>query len=264
VSTKKQIPLELVISIGLLIAVVAGFWLLVKPKRAEASSLDDEIANVQSQIQSTRVALARPLASTGPKIRVADLFRLAKAMPDTDDMSGIILEVNSVAESAGIRFAAIEPQPIVSGSTFHGLPMKLTFDGSYFDLADFLFRLRNLVTVRHGELDASGRLYTLDGMDLHESADGFPQVEAVLTITAYAYGTGGALGIGAPAAPSEPATDTTATTPAATSAAATTAPAATTASDGTGTPTQPQAPPVPRVDGHQAAGDAPTSAGGQG
>ncbi|MDQ3993888.1 MAG: hypothetical protein M3265_03740, partial [Actinomycetota bacterium] len=64
-----------------------------------------------------------------------------------------------------------------------------TFEGNYYDLTDFLYRMRNLVTVRDGVLEASGRLYTLDALDLHEAEDGFPQIQAVLTVSAYSFGT---------------------------------------------------------------------------
>ena len=53
--------------------------------------------------------------------------------------------------------------------------MTLTFEGNYYDLTDFLFRLRNLVSVRDGVLEANGRLYTLDALDLAEGGDGFPR-----------------------------------------------------------------------------------------
>ena len=67
--------------------------------------------------------------------------------------------------------------------------MTVRFDGSYYDLVDFLFRLRNLVTVKNGVLDASGRLLNLEGLKLSAGSGGFPQVEAELNLAAYVYGT---------------------------------------------------------------------------
>ena len=59
-------------------------------------------------------------------------------------------------------FIAITPQGTVSRTGYKVQPIQLTFHGNYFDLTDFLFRMRNLVTVRDGVLRASGRLFTLD------------------------------------------------------------------------------------------------------
>jgi hypothetical protein len=88
--------------------------------------------------------------------------------------------------------------------------------------------MRNLVTVRDGVLRASGRLFTLDNIDFHESPiDGFPEIEAVLVVSGYVFdststGTGVAT---APVTPTAPATTTTATTSSTdTTSAPTTAP----------------------------------------
>ena len=182
---KRQIPAAAVIALALLIVAAIGFLLLVKPKMDESSTLDERIAEFQSKID---VALAAQRASGGEAIKVADLFRLTKAMPDATDMSSVILELNAVATASGVEFISIAPQaPVAREGGFLAVPIKLTFEGSYYDLTDFLFRLRNLVIVRDGELESSGRLFTLDALDLHEGSLGFPQVQAAITLSAYSY-----------------------------------------------------------------------------
>ena len=169
----------------------------------ESSSLDESIAEYQGKID---VALAAQRASGGETIKVADLFRLTKAMPDSTDMSSVILELNAVATASGVDFISIAPQaPVGRAGGFLAVPIKLTFEGSYYDLTDFLFRLRNLVIVRDGELESAGRLFTLDALDLHEGSLGFPQVQASITVSAYAYAPAPAV---APPATTPPATTT--------------------------------------------------------
>jgi Tfp pilus assembly protein PilO len=182
---KRQIPAAAVIAFALLIVASIGFFLLVKPKMDESSTLDGRVTEFQSKID---VALAAQRASGGEAIKVADLFRLTKAMPDTTDMSSVILELNAVATASGVEFISIAPQaPVAREGGFLAVPIKLTFEGSYYDLTDFLFRLRNLVIVRDGELESSGRLFTLDALDLHEGSLGFPEVQAAITLSAYSY-----------------------------------------------------------------------------
>jgi hypothetical protein len=67
------------------------------------------------------------------------------------------------------------------------------------------------VTVKDGKLYASGRLYTLDALDMHEAKTGFPHIEAVLTVSAYAFGSG-TPAAAAPGAPAQTETGTTSTT----------------------------------------------------
>lgn len=182
---KRQLPAAAVIAPALLIVAAVAFFLLVKPKMDESSSLDGHIAELQGKID---VALAAQRSSGVEAIKVADLFRLTKAMPDTTDMSSVILELNAVATASGVDFISIAPQaPVAREGGFLATPIKLTFEGSYYDLTDFLFRLRNLVIVRDGELESEGRLFTLDALDLHEGSLGFPQVQAAITVSAYSY-----------------------------------------------------------------------------
>lgn len=201
---KRQLPGIAVIAPALLIVAAVAFFLLVKPKMDESSKLDEEIAEFQSKVDVALAAQQR--AAAGGAIKVADLFRLTKAMPDTTDISSVILELNAVATATGVDFISIAPQaPVAREGGFLASPIKLTFEGSYYDLTDFLFRLRNLVIVRDGELESAGRLFTLDALDLHEGSVGFPQVQAAITVSAYSYAP-------APAAPAPGATPPAATT----------------------------------------------------
>ena len=211
---KRQIPIALVIAPALLIVAAVGFFLLVKPKMDESSSLDERITEFQGKVD---VALAAQRQGTpGGSIRVADIFRLTKAMPESIDMAGVILELNSVAERSGVDFVSISPAaPVAAPAGYQSVPIKLTFEGNYYDLTDFLFRMRNLVVVRDGELETAGRPFTLDGLDIVEGTGGFPQVQAGLTVSAYTFAPGAAPAPGAtpaPAAATPPAATTTAPT----------------------------------------------------
>jgi Tfp pilus assembly protein PilO len=212
---KRQLPLPLVIAPALLIVAAVGFFLLVKPKMDASSSLDERITEFQGKVD---VALAAQRQTTpGQSVKVADLFRLTKAMPESTDMASVILELNSVAESAGLDFLSITPgAPVSDAGGYQTVPIKLMFEGNYYDLTDFLFRLRNLVIVRDGELEAAGRLFTLDALDLNEGTQGFPQVQAALSVSAYTF---------APGAAPAPAATAPGTTPPATTTPTTTTPA---------------------------------------
>ena len=210
---KRDVPFTFVLAAALVIVLAVSYMVLIRPKRAEAGRLDAEIAELETKITAGK----KQAAPTEPEVRinVADLFRLAKAMPDEENLPGIILEVNSIASSAGIEFLAIQPQPAVAAGSRRALPITLTFEGNYYDLTDFLYRLRTLVTVKDGNLHASGRLYTLDALDMHEAKTGFPDIEAVLTVSAYAFGSGApgaAPDAPTPAAPTETGTTSTTTT----------------------------------------------------
>ncbi len=185
---KRQVPLAVIIAPVLVVVAVVGYFFLIKPKQDEAGRLAGEIAALETQVE-VALAAQRQSQSDESVIEVADVFKVTKALPDEDDMPGIILELDSVASASGIEFVSIAPQTAAVRSGYTALPINLAFEGNYYDLTDFLFRVRNLVSVRDGELDAEGRLFTLDTLSLQEGPDGFPEISASLTLTAYYYST---------------------------------------------------------------------------
>ena len=184
----SQKALVAVIVALLLLAAVAGYFLLISPQRSKATQLAKEAETTQAEITRLR-ALAQQVQQTEP-IRVADLFRLTKAMPSDPDIPGVILELNRIARNTGIRFDSITPQPAVAVNGGLSMPINLVFQGNYFELSDFLFRVRNLVGVRGGKLDATGRLFAVDTVAFSEGIKKFPQIQATLTVSAYMYGSG--------------------------------------------------------------------------
>jgi Tfp pilus assembly protein PilO len=213
---KKQIPVTVIVLPALVILALVGYFLLIKPKQDAAASLADELATLETQLEVARAAELRPQADE-TAIKIADAFRVTKAMPDDEDVAGIILELQAMATASGVAFISVSPQPAAVKSTYSALPINLEFVGNFYDLNDFLFRLRNLVSVRDGELQADGRLYTLDSLSMEEGAGGFPTISASLTLTAFYYSTAPAAAPAVPAAPpaapaTTGATDTGATT----------------------------------------------------
>lgn len=210
---KKLAGLDMRIQLGgvalLLILFAAGaYQLVISPQHAQAAKLQKQADSVQTQIYQRRAALRA--AGHPPTIETADLFRLTRAMPDRQDMPGIILTLSEVARAAGIKFDLIEPTgtPTQTGA-YETDRIHLLFNGDFYGLTDFLYRIRSLVSVRNGALDARGRLFTVDTVTFNVSQNAFPKISAELFVNAYVYGTPAT-----PAAP-VPTPSTTTTTPSA-------------------------------------------------
>ena len=73
-----------------------------------------------------------------------------------------------------MTFDSIQPQPLSPGAGYDLQPIDLAFVGNYYSLTDFLFRLRKLVSVHRGTLDATGRLFSVGRIDFAPGEDGFP------------------------------------------------------------------------------------------
>lgn len=191
-----------VVAVLVLAYVAGGYFLLVSPRKAEAARLDEEIAQTQVQLAAAQAAVA--VQDDTQPIAVADIFRLSTAMPATPDMPGILVELQRIADETGIGFKSITPQQAGPAGTYAVVPIDVAFDGTFYALSDFLFRLRTLVTVRRGELHASGRLFSVDSVDFSEANTGFPTLSANLKLKAYVYGTGVPATGAAPPPPATP------------------------------------------------------------
>jgi Tfp pilus assembly protein PilO len=211
---KKLMSLDKRLQIGGVIValLVVGFLahhFVVSPQGAKAAQIQQQIDATQAQIYKRKADLKA--AGHPPTIAVADLFKLSRAMPDRADMPGIILTLSQVARESGISFDLIEPvvgaPADTSTSGYQSQRIHLLFNGSFYGLSDFLYRLRSLVVVHDGKLAAAGRLFNTDTVNFNVVEDAFPNISAELYVNAYVYSP-------APPAAAAPTTDPgTSTTP---------------------------------------------------
>jgi len=183
--------------LGAVVVVCAAAWiLLVSPQHKKATTLDGQIASMQKQIAQRRSDLASPKADV--HIRATDVFRLTRAMPDDTDMSGLILTLSHLANKRGLEFQSLTPSPLVLQTGFNVQPLNVIVQGRFGDVSGYLGDLRRLVRVKRHQLAATGRLFTVDSVDL-EPPDKkvFPNVKATLVVDAFTF-AGGALGAANP------------------------------------------------------------------
>jgi Tfp pilus assembly protein PilO len=192
VKNKKPMPKFVPFVVAALVPVLlgaAGYIALVKPKAAEAKRIDAQTAQIQAQIADYQSQAAS--RNTAPKIKYTDVYRLQQALPTTIRVPDLILELDRVAADAGISFDSISfpAAPPPSGASYNPFPVSLSFSGNFYTVTDLMYRLRSLVSVRQGRLDATGPLISIDSVGLTPSGK---KLAVTLSITAYTY---------APAAP---------------------------------------------------------------
>jgi hypothetical protein len=204
VTGRDRIVIMVVLAVA---AVVAGWMLVVSPKRSEASSLASQIASEQSQLDSVRSQVdAGLVAQKAFAGQYAQLARLGEAVPPTDDVPSLIYQVQSAAQAAHVSFRGLQLSSTSSGSSSAtsgaaaaplppgaavgaaGLPTEnftFTLSGNFFNLANFFNRLNNFVVSRQNQLLISGRLMTINAITLSPGATGFPQISASVSATTY-------------------------------------------------------------------------------
>jgi len=212
------------LALGWRIAIVGGaaavylcaLWLLVvSPKRAEASSLKADVADAEARLAVARGTGGRPQQARVP---VSDLFRLAKAMPASGDQAGLVLELDRLAARTNVNLGTVTLQEaVVTSGGATTIPVAVTVSGSYRGVGRFLARMQQLVKASGGKVRATGRLFTVQSVELTESkARGFPFLDAAILLNAYVYD-----GPIAPAVVTPPASDDTDASSGSTAAGAT-------------------------------------------
>lgn len=185
----KKTPVAIRLAVvlgGLVLLAVAGYFLLIAPKKNEIKTLDQQIAQLDTQISEQRAQATQ--AAGLSKILVANYNKLQSAMPNEAKMDEIFMQLYVLAKDTGISFDNLQPGTVVDASAYQVLPLNLTFQGSFDQLSDFLYRLQSLVLVDNHKLSARGRLFTVDQVAFAEGDNGFPQIKATLLIDAYAFG----------------------------------------------------------------------------
>jgi len=186
---------------------VATWFVGVHPQRAKVAELDRQIASTQQEVAARTTARSTPASAV---VRETDLYLLTKAVPDATDMPGIMLDLDRLARNSKVTLESIAPGAPLPASGYTAQPVTVVVEGSFGDVTKFVHRMRTLVSVQKGRLVASGRLFAIDGIQIAEGTDQFPQVKATVTTAAFVNGSAPA----APAAGTGTTTTTTTTTPA--------------------------------------------------
>jgi Tfp pilus assembly protein PilO len=216
---------RMVAAMLLVVAIAAAFWMmLLSPKRDEAKKLDVEVKRLEASLaqHQSEVAEAEAARDEFPT-QYQRLVVLGKAVPKDDDIASLLVQLNRISDRAEGNFQEIQLVPSTSSSEPVGapstppagsegtpisatevaasvmplgatigpaglgvMPYEVTFDGNFFDVADFIKGLDSLVKTDEAGVVVDGRLVTVDGFSLAANADkGFPALEATFALTTY-------------------------------------------------------------------------------
>jgi hypothetical protein len=81
--------------------------------------------------------------------------------------------------------ATLPPGATVGAAGFPTMPFSFVFSGTFFDMERFFGDVQRFVRVNGKQVDADGRLLSVDGFSLVAGPGGFPNVKANVVATAY-------------------------------------------------------------------------------
>jgi len=186
-----------IVGIVLVVAVVVSWFFLLSPLREEISETEQAIEAEQDRLAAAqaKVAQAETTRSEGTKNR-ARLLELAKMVPESAEIPSLILQVQDLADKSGIDFIAVSPSEPTLSEGFQIVPLQLQFQGTFFDVSDFVYRVEQMVA-------GPGRLVAVKNLQLRLSGSAESSQETVglgavspeleVSMTLYAFTTAGAV-----------------------------------------------------------------------
>jgi Tfp pilus assembly protein PilO len=243
---------KLIVAMLVVVVLAGAFWMmLISPKRQEASELGKQVETLESSLAQHQSEAATALAARKEfPTNYSQLVVLGKAVPADSETASLLVQIQRIAERADVRFEeisldseggeeAVVPAPEgvesaapesaspteVAASTLPlgatvgpaGLgvmPYTLNFTGDFFEIADFIHGLDELVKTANAKVAVTGRLITVNSFSLKAAPEGFPRLQATFSVTTFL--TPPEQGLTAGATPSGPAPTATATPAAAT------------------------------------------------
>lgn len=139
----------LILGVLLLVLIAAAFWFfLLSPLRQNVAAAKQERSTKEAKLQNlnNQIKDLEAVKRDAPNIQ-RQLLELSKRVPEQDEIPSLVIQMEEIATEAGVVQLSVQPdspEAPPGGGNFSRIPLKLSFEGSYEQMQDFLFRLKNL------------------------------------------------------------------------------------------------------------------------
>jgi Tfp pilus assembly protein PilO len=167
------------------VVAVAGWFVVVSPKRSQASKLAATIQDKQTAISAAQQQQQPQQQGSGSSPQQSSASADA-ALPDTLGMPEVVDQLNHLAARAGVTLDGVTPQLSAPGAGYMTTPISVVVDGHYFGVEKFLHLVRTQVRLDKSTLSARGRLFDVQGVQLQQTEPA-PMITATLSLDTFYY-----------------------------------------------------------------------------
>ncbi|MCK8114409.1 type 4a pilus biogenesis protein PilO [Anaerosoma tenue] len=146
--------MQMYIAIGVIAVLTIAFVVLaILPKFQQASAVDTEIAAAQTELQTAQALLARRQSvKAQAAANEVELMQIANQVPDSPQLPSVIIELQDVANAAGVELPTISvgdisAAPVAedgSSQAYDVVELTVGCTGQWADVIDFCRRVNNL------------------------------------------------------------------------------------------------------------------------
>ena len=154
------------------------------PSNEETSSLLVEVNRIARQAKVRFEGIE--LESSGGESAEAATTEVAPSVPPPTSSGTAGVPVSAAVPPTEAAAALLPLGATIGPAGLGVMPYKLSFSGSFFQIADFIAGIDSLVRGSGEKVDVEGRLVTLNGFSLTEEQNrGFPYLKASFSVTTY-------------------------------------------------------------------------------
>lgn len=170
-----------VVTVLVLVIFGLGYWFLIKTDFEQYDVLVAQETTLKSEFKTKQHQASNLNAYRNQLQIMTERFgAMLKKLPAKNEMPGLLEEISKTGVASGLKFESFAPQKEVKHDFYIELPIKITVDASYFQLALFLSRvaqMHRIVTLHDFSVEPF-----ISKEDRKQSSD-----ELVMNITAKIY-----------------------------------------------------------------------------
>lgn len=171
-SPKNQL---IAMGVGALLILVLAVLLAIKPQLTEISNIKAEQETEKNALAQAKLKLQQLDAIRAEAAEIeAKRISLSQRLPDDAELPTLVVELQKVANSAGLDFGTVTFEAAADQAGYAQIPLSLTVSGTFYSVVDYLYRL-----------EKSTREIVVDSFSLQSSPSDYPKLQ--MTINARAF-----------------------------------------------------------------------------
>ena len=143
----KMSPRDQIIAVGIAAAAIflVAILFVLRPQFSQISGLRAEQAVELDKLEEAKLKLQRLDAIRQEATEIeTKRIALSRRLPDEAELATLVVDLQKVANAAGLDFSAVEVETPVDQSGYTEIPFTLDLTGTFYSLVDYLYRLEKM------------------------------------------------------------------------------------------------------------------------
>lgn len=164
------------ITLVVLITIIFGVFVFKPQYDRFSEARSNQEKELQEQVSKKNELAELKMAKKDAALTEAQSLSLSKRMPEEADLSSILVELDNLGRETNVKVLDITPSEVTPATGYSTLPVELKVVGTYFNLADFTYKLVKLP-----------REYTLGDISVEIAEQGYPLLSATIKTNTFVY-----------------------------------------------------------------------------